>query len=190
MKSLFKSVPTQKIESGVDPKTVFCRFFKQNLCKKGDRCKFSHDPNVEKKAVKRNIYEEEEDMDEWTDEKLAEVVSKKHAGNTDTDIICKNFLEALENNKYGWFWECPNGGKNCKYRHALPPGYVLKKDKKRMEKEAQEITIEELIEKERANLDTSKLTKVTLETFVAWKRKKLKEKALAEKKEKSKKEKQ
>ena len=59
-----------------------------------------------------------------------------------------------------------------------------------MEKEAQEITIEELIEKERANLDTSKLTKVTLETFVAWKRKKLKEKALAEKKEKSKKEKQ
>ena len=40
-------------------------------------------------------------QDEWTDEKLAEVVSKKHAGNTDTDIICKNFLEALENNKYG-----------------------------------------------------------------------------------------
>ena len=40
-------------------------------------------------------------MDEWTDEKLAEVVAKKHAGNTDTDIICKNFLEALENNKYG-----------------------------------------------------------------------------------------
>ena len=59
-----------------------------------------------------------------------------------------------------------------------------------MEKEAQAISIEELIEKERANLDTSKLTKVTLETFVAWKKKKLKEKALAEKKEKSKKEKQ
>lgn len=90
----------------------------------------------------------------------------------------------------GWFWECPNGGKNCKYRHALPKDYVLKKDKKRMEKEAQAISIEELIEKERANLDTSKLTKVTLETFVAWKKKKLKEKALAEKKEKSKKEKQ
>ena len=90
----------------------------------------------------------------------------------------------------GWFWECPNGGKNCKYRHALPKDYVLKKDRKRMEKEAQAISIEELIEKERANLDTSKLTKVTLETFVAWKKKKLKEKALAEKKEKSKKEKQ
>jgi hypothetical protein len=37
MKSLFKSVNTQKVEAGVDPKTVFCAFFKQNLCKKGDR---------------------------------------------------------------------------------------------------------------------------------------------------------
>jgi len=190
MKSLFKAVPTQKVESGVDPKSIFCAFFKQNLCKKGDKCKFSHDPAVERKAVKRNVYEqEEENMDEWTDEKLAEVVAKKHAGNTDTDIICKNFLEALENNKYGWFWECPNGGKNCKYRHMLPKGFVLKKDRKRMEKEAQAISIEELIEKERANLDTSKLTKVTLETFVAWKKKKLKEKALADKKEKKEKEK-
>jgi len=191
MQSLFKSVPTQKVESGVDPKSIFCAFFKQNLCKKGDRCKFSHDPAVERKAVKRNVYEQEdENMEEMTDESLAEMVSKKHAGNTDTDIICNHFLEALENNKYGWFWECPSGGKNCKYRHALPKGYVLKKDRKRMEKEAQAISIEELIEKERANLDTSKLTKVTLETFVAWKKKKLKEKALAEKKEKSKKEKQ
>ena len=71
----------------------------------------------------------------------------------------------------------------------LPKGFVLKKDRKRMEKEAQAISIEELIEKERANLDTSKLTKVTLETFVAWKKKKLKEKALADKKEKKEKEK-
>merc|ERR1711910_80054 len=76
-----------------------------------------------------------------TDESLKEMVSKKHAGNTDTDIICKNFLDALENNKYGWFWECPNGGKNCKYRHMLPKGFVLKekaladkKEKKEKEK--------------------------------------------------------
>lgn len=189
MKSLFKSVPTQKVESGVDPKTVFCAFFKQNLCKKGDRCKFSHDPECERKAAKRNVYEQEpdENMDEWDDDKLADVVSKKHAGNTDTDIICKNFLEALENNKYGWFWECPSGGKSCKYRHALPKDFVLKKDKKRMEKEKAEITIEELIEKERTQLDSSKLTKVTLETFVAWKKKKLKEKEALEKKDKAKK---
>ena len=87
----------------------------------------------------------------------------------------------------GWFWECPNGGKQCKYRHALPKDFVLKKDKKRIEKENQAISIEELIEKERATLDSSKLTKVTLETFVAWKKKKLKEKKDSEKKELAKK---
>merc|ERR1719234_671884 len=107
MKSLFKAVPTQKVEAGVDPKSILCAFFKQNLCKKGDKCKFSHDPAVEMKAMKRNVYEQEAEVEELTDESLADMVSKKHAGNTDTDIICKNFLEALENNKYGWFWECP-----------------------------------------------------------------------------------
>ena len=124
-------------------------------------------------------------MDEWDDAKLAEVVSKKHGaekGNS-TDIICKYFLDALDNNKYGWFWSCPNGG-TCMYKHALPKGYVLKKDQKRQEKERQEISIEDLIEKERAALSTGNLTKVTLQTFVAWKKKKLKEKEAAEKKTK------
>ena len=37
MKSLFKAVPTQKVEAGVDPKSILCAFFKQNLCKKGDK---------------------------------------------------------------------------------------------------------------------------------------------------------
>lgn len=27
------------------------------------------------------------------------------------------------------FWQCPNG-KECQYRHALPPGYVLKSQMK------------------------------------------------------------
>merc|ERR1711973_145044 len=109
-KALFRPVMTQKVENGVDPKSVFCAFFKQGLCKKGDKCKFSHDPDVERKAAKRNIYEEvkddEENMDEWDDDKLAEVVQKKHGAekSNTTDIICKYFLEALENNKYGWFW--------------------------------------------------------------------------------------
>lgn len=48
--------------------------------------------------------------------------------------ICKHFLEAVEGNKYGWFWECP-GGEKCHYRHALPPGYVLTKDRKKMEEQ-------------------------------------------------------
>jgi len=194
LKSLFKAVPTQKVESGVDPKSIFCAFFKQNLCKKGDKCKFSHDPACERKAAKRNMYAEEEPkegMDEWDDDKLAEVVKKKHGSEkaTTTDIICKKFLEAIENNKYGWFWECPIGGNNCKYRHALPPGYVLKKDKAKKDRETAEISIEDLIDTERGNLDQTKLTKVTLQSFVAWKKKKLKEKALAMKKEKDKKKK-
>lgn len=27
------------------------------------------------------------------------------------------------------FWSCPNG-KECKYKHALPPGYILKSQMK------------------------------------------------------------
>lgn len=61
--------------------------------------------------------------------------------------ICKYFLDALENNKYGWFWECPNGASKCHYRHALPPGFVLKKDKKKEEK-SETISIEDLVEKQ------------------------------------------
>merc|ERR1712228_964280 len=145
MKALFKPIQAQKVESGVDPKSIFCAFFKQGLCKKGDRCKFSHDPKVEAKAVKRNIYEtkeEDDNMDDWDDDKLAEVVAKKHGaekGNS-TDIICKYFLDAVENNKYGWFWEFPNNAKNCMYKHALPKGFVLKKDRKKMEKDKEEIS--------------------------------------------------
>lgn len=63
--------------------------------------------------------------------------------------VCKYFIEAVENSKYGWFWECPNGD-GCIYRHALPPGYILKKDRKTLEeqKRLNEISLEELIEKE------------------------------------------
>lgn len=56
-------------------------------------------------------------------------------------------MDALENNKYGWFWECPNGANKCHYRHALPPGFVLKKDKKKEEK-SETISIEDLVEKQ------------------------------------------
>ena len=42
--------------SGVDPKSVLCAFFKSGQCKKGDKCKFSHDLNVARKSEKKNIY--------------------------------------------------------------------------------------------------------------------------------------
>ncbi|XP_059482524.1 zinc finger CCCH domain-containing protein 15 homolog [Neocloeon triangulifer] len=181
---LFKPVATQKVEKGVDPKSILCAFFKQGTCGKGDKCKFSHDLTIERKAEKRSLYVdmrdgEEETMEDWDEQKLSEVAEKKHgaadlARPNQTDIICKYFLEAVEINKYGWFWECPNGSK-CFYRHALPPGFQLKKDKKKEEK-MDKISLEDLIEKERAALGFN-LTKVTLETFIAWKKRKLTEKA-------------
>ncbi|KZC13119.1 PREDICTED: zinc finger CCCH domain-containing protein 15 homolog [Dufourea novaeangliae] len=181
---IFKPVQTQKIDKGTDPKSVVCAFFKQGQCTKGDKCKFSHDLSVERKAEKRSLYcdmrddddKETDTMDKWDEDKLKEVVEKKHgiSGNRPTtDIICKHFLEAVEKSKYGWFWECPSGQK-CIYRHALPPGFVLKKDKKKEDKK-DEISLEDLIETERANLGPNQ-TKITLETFLAWKKRKLKEK--------------
>lgn len=61
--------------------------------------------------------------------------------------VCKHFLEAVEKKQYGWFWVCPNGDKDCHYRHALPPGYVLKSQMKALiEEETEKITIEEEID--------------------------------------------
>lgn len=182
MNLLFK--PVQKVEKGADPKSVVCAFYKNGQCTKGAKCKFSHDLSIERKGEKRSMYvdmrdkDEEETMENWDEEKLKEVVEKKHGEREKkmptTDIICKYFLDAVEKSKYGWFWACPNG-ESCIYRHALPPGFVLKKDRKKEEKK-DEISLEELVEKERAALNSGKLTKVTLETFVAWKKRKLKEK--------------
>lgn len=180
--ALFKPVQTQKVEKGTDPKSVVCAFFKQGQCTKGDRCKFSHDLTLERKAEKRSLYvdmrDDEDTMDNWDEDKLKEVVEKKH-GEGDkqrptTDIICKHFLEAVERSKYGWFWECPSGSK-CIYRHALPAGFVLKRDKKKMEEKKNEISLVDLIERERAALGPNQ-TKITLETFLAWKKKKIKDK--------------
>ena len=114
-------------------------------------------------------------MADWDEMKLQEVVNKKHGaeGLPSTAIICKFFLDAVENNKYGWFWECPNGGKNCHYRHALPPGFVLKRDKKKMEDSQEKISLEDLIERERAALSSANLTRVTLQTFLKWKQRKV-----------------
>ncbi|CAJ0754887.1 5354_t:CDS:2 [Entrophospora sp. SA101] len=141
---------------GVDPKTVLCQFFKAGQCQKGDKCKFSHDMAVERKSTKIDLYtdaradeaKKNDTIDKWDQKKLEEVVTSKHGNpKTTTDIVCKYFLEAIENQKYGWFWECPNGGKACKYKHALPPGFVLK-SKKVKEEEIDEITLEEFLETE------------------------------------------
>jgi len=136
---LFKPVQVQKVPFGVDPKTVVCQFFKKGACEKGKKCKFSHDLSVERKTEKKNLYEDmrdgdedpeeakkKEDMADWDEEKLRQVVMSKHGNpKTTTDKVCKFFIEAVENGKYGWFWTCPNGGDKCMYRHSLPPGLVI-----------------------------------------------------------------
>lgn len=84
--------------------------------------------------------------------------------------MCKFFIEAIETQKYGWFWECPNGEK-CQYRHALPPGFVLKSQRKALDDaaKANTITLEEFLEVERHKLGQN-LTPVTPESFAVWKR--------------------
>ncbi|KAH4001758.1 hypothetical protein HBI38_083390 [Parastagonospora nodorum] len=185
---LFKPVQIQKVPFGVDPKTILCQFFKKGNCEKGKKCKFSHDLNVERKTEKRSLYtdnrdkEEEEEAKkketntEWDEEKLRSVVLSKHGNpKTTTDKVCKYFIQAIEDQKYGWFWTCPNGGDDCKYKHSLPPGFVIKtKEQRAAEKVLMAnspmatLTLEDFLESERHKL-TGKLTPVTEETFAKWK---------------------
>lgn len=183
LNELFKPVQKQQVvPAGVDPKSVLCNYFKQGTCQKGFKCKFSHDLSIERKSEKINIYSDvrdeksEEGMNDWDQEMLEDVVKKKHGStNTNkTEIICKYFLDAVEKSLYGWFWNCPNGNTTCMYRHALPPGFVLKKDQKK-EDEEEKVTIEEHIENERNQL-TGTLTPVNKGTFLAWKKRKIEEK--------------
>ena len=117
---LFKPVQVQKVPFGVDPKTVVCQFYKKGHCEKGKKCKFSHDLAVERKTEKKDLYQDtreaeedkkkEDGMEDWDEEKLRQVVLSKHGNpKTTTDKVCKYFIEAVENGKYGWFWTCPNG---------------------------------------------------------------------------------
>lgn len=199
-RELFKPVAqTQKVPFGVDPKTVVCLFYKQGTCSKGNKCKFSHNLDVERKAHKKDLYSDErqdkekDTMENWDEEKLRSVVLSKHGNpKTTTDIICKFFIEAVENQKYGWFWVCPNGGDACKYKHSLPPGFKLKtKEELRLERQAEAnkptITLEDFIEIERLKLPKT-LTPVTAESFAEWKKKRL-DKKQAEKELESKKQK-
>ncbi|RDX66891.1 Zinc finger CCCH domain-containing protein 11 [Mucuna pruriens] len=181
LNELFKIAVTQpKVPVGVDPKSILCEFFKVGQCAKGFKCKFSHDLNVQRKGEKIDIYSDkrdEETMEDWDQETLEKVVESKkteYNQNKPTDIVCKYFLEAVEKKQYGWFWACPNGGKNCHYRHALPPGYVLKSQMKALlEEESEKISIEEEIENQRAKVATT--TPMTPELFFQWKKKKIDE---------------
>jgi len=188
LEELFKPVVKQaKVPLGVDPKSVVCELFRAGACTKGKKCKYSHDLAVERKAQKIDLYtdargEKEKDlMETWDQSKLEGVVDQKQGQvnrNLKTKIVCKYFLDAIEDKKYGWFWECPNGGEKCQYVHALPPGFVLK-SKKVEEDEEEPTPLEEIIEEERKKL--TKHTPVTKENFLIWKEEKRKKKEEARK---------
>lgn len=67
------------------------------------------------------------------------------------------------------------------YRHALPPGFVLKSQKKEMEaaEKANEISLEEFLETARHQLGPN-LTPVTKETFAEWKKRRMDKKQAEE----------
>jgi len=127
-----------------------------------------------KEPDKRDVFtdsrddKKDDDMAEWDDEKLKSVVdSKKTAGERiKTSIICKHFIDAVEKRTYGWFWVCPNDGDKCQYRHALPEGYVLKRDKDPNAEFVEAPRIEDEIEARRKALTTR--TPVTFERLQAW----------------------
>ncbi|KAG9453300.1 hypothetical protein H6P81_006204 [Aristolochia fimbriata] len=183
LNDLFKIAVSQpKVPIGVDPKSILCEFYKVGQCVKGFKCKFSHDLNVQRKGEKIDLYSDKRDgetdtMEDWDQETLEKVVAskgKEYNQNKPTEIVCKYFLEAVEKKQYGWFWVCPNGGKECHYRHALPPGYVLKSQMKALlEEEREKISVEEEIENQRSKIATT--TPMTPELFIQWRKKKMEE---------------
>ncbi|CAI6097066.1 hypothetical protein V2G26_015966 [Clonostachys chloroleuca] len=193
----------QKVPFGVDPKTVVCIFYKKGNCEKGKKCKFAHDLSIERKTEKANLYtdkrgEEDENKKQetsadWDEEQLRKVVlSKKGNQRTTTEKVCKFFISAIEDGKYGWFWICPNGGDKCMYKHALPPGFILKTKEQRAAEKAlldksplKTLTLEDFLESERHKL-TGTLTPVTPESFAKWKKERLDKKAAEEQARKAK----
>ncbi|PFH56574.1 hypothetical protein XA68_16288 [Ophiocordyceps unilateralis] len=203
---LNKPAQIQKVPFGVDPKTVVCIFYKKGDCEKGKKCKFSHDLSIERKTEKKNLYsdsrKEEDEAEEnkkqetsadWDEEQLRKVVlSKKGNQRTTTEKVCKYFISAIEDGKYGWFWVCPNGGDKCMYKHALPPGFALKTKEQRAAEKAlmdksplKTLTLEDFLESERHKL-TGNLTPVTPETFAKWKKERMDKKAAEEQARKAK----
>lgn len=183
---LFKTVATVKPTGDAvtqDPKTILCAYFKAGSCVRGAKCKFSHDLTLERKPAKINLYHdprEKDTMDTWNQNKLEEVVASKDSKRpNETQIVCKYFLDAVENCLYGWFWECPNGP-TCIYKHRLPPGFVfrpkIRGGEVKQEVDEDAVDIADEIEEERAKLDLSKCTPITLETFMKWKEDKAKRK--------------
>jgi len=67
-----------------DPKSILCSYFKQGLCQKGKKCKYSHDLSLESNKEVIDVYTDqrtqlfnvdEEDCKDWSVDKLKEVIN-------------------------------------------------------------------------------------------------------------------
>jgi len=154
MQSLFAGLTSikKKDEEGnaIDPKFVICPLFKAGLCSKGRKCKNSHDLTVEQ--------QKQTNIDIYADPRA------KIGKMPDTIITCKHFIETVEKDLYGFNWICPNGGEACIYRHMLPQGYLLNRDKGEQSDDG-DMTLEEKIDDDRGKLEFDKCTPVTKESF-------------------------
>lgn len=85
----------QTTEDGtIDYKSTLCGYFKAGVCEKGKKCKYSHDLSLEdSRAMAIDLYSD----------------PRSKAGKApDTIITCRDFLDAVEKNLYGFNWVCPN----------------------------------------------------------------------------------
>jgi hypothetical protein len=146
--SLFKSVVN--LPKDQDAKSIICSYFKQGMCQKGDKCKFSHDlSSLPVQQEKPDLYHD----------------PRPNVQNN--DITCEFFFNAVRDEKFGWFWKCPNGNE-CIYRHALPEGFEFKKEEVKVEVDDEDKpTLEEVLDKERSALPTG-LKNVNFEEFMSW----------------------
>jgi len=183
-----RAYDTSKEEVG-DPKMKVCPYFKAGLCQKGRKCKFSHEKDGGTGVSKANVYQDirgEDDEGLYSDQKKLDEAVKfnqnKYINPNATNLPCHHFLNAIAETKYGWFWVCPNGF-DCKYKHALPAGFVLqKKDDGRGEKK--EFNVETDIDQAINDL-VDKGTKMTFKLYQEWRdRRKIRKAKEAEEKKK------
>eukprot|EP00828_Plagiopyla_frontata_P041355 TRINITY_DN5863_c0_g1_i9.p1 TRINITY_DN5863_c0_g1~~TRINITY_DN5863_c0_g1_i9.p1 ORF type:complete len:364 (-),score=114.13 TRINITY_DN5863_c0_g1_i9:210-1301(-) len=172
--SLFKQATNVKKDADgnaiKDKSQIICPYFKQGLCQKGKKCKFSHDLSIFKETEEINMYVDQRQQ----------LFGSIPIQCQQTKIVCNNFLDAVEQGKYGWNWVCPNG-MDCQYRHCIPQGYELKKDE--LQVQGEENPLEDMIEEQRSKIQ-SKGTKLTLEVFLKWKEDKKQQRKMKEEKKK------
>ena len=179
LRLLFKAAPKSKAERQREKVAKVAAATGPKRQAKSNKIDLYSDPRGEQRKQETNA--------SWDMNKLQSVVSAKGDGTKfveGTDIVCKHFLAAVEKGLYGWFWKC-EAGPECKYKHSLPPGFVLKKKKSDDDEDEDDNgpSLEEIIEEKRAQL-SAEGTPVTLKTFNEWKQCKLAEKAIAKEEKK------